>query len=99
MSLLKMKLMPCLLCQKKYSRADIKVGQYFPSTDICTDCYKRGQRQSRKIWCFGKTTRIVKKAGRKLVLYAYSQDAVECKSECPDREICRLFVQNHNLVK
>lgn len=85
----KMKLLFCLLHNGRFSKYDVKKGRYFPSTGICRACYKRMQAQPYNVCCFGKPTKVVKP---KSVQYGWDKDAIECKSECPDRQICKVFV-------
>jgi hypothetical protein len=69
------KILECVLCSKRYSIQDVKSGNYFPSTGVCLGCYGQAQVGNKKLWCFG----------------TFQANAIECKTECPDKRICREF--------
>lgn len=71
------KLFKCLFCTETFSTADVREGLYFPSTGICLECY---WNLSRGATCFGKKSR-------------FDLTTNECGHECPDRKICRVFVE------
>ena len=75
--------LPCLRCNRRFGKRDVEVGAFYASTMICGDCYRKGQQSPLAVWCFGK---VDAKRG-------YNPDARECSSECPDREICKEFIQ------
>lgn len=83
------KVLECTLCSTAYSVQDVEQGLFFPSTGVCKSCYSAGQRSSRKVWCFGK---LDLRRGHKIVLKAYNPKAPECRLHCPDREICKQFI-------
>lgn len=78
----------CVLCAGRFSVRDIRRGRYFVSTSICRECYEKGQQQDHSTWCFGKTDVTV---NGKVVKFGYNAQAIECKKECPDRLICKVF--------
>jgi hypothetical protein len=42
----------CLLCDNKFSLADIEKGTYYGVTGICRDCYRKMTKNEQS--CFGK---------------------------------------------
>lgn len=74
----------CLLCSDRFSSDDVDEGRYFAQTGICTKCYTRMKKSDDT--CFGKENGD----GR----YGFDESTEECGEFCPDREVCRLFVQN-----
>ena len=76
----------CLLCQRRYSFAEIKAGNYFLETMICAYCYRERQRAPRASSCFGKPGRIRPRQ------YGYNPRALECSRLCPDREVCGMLL-------
>lgn len=74
-----MDIFECLLCSKMYSLEDVKRGDYYVQTRICTSCYEKGTKIDVKVWCFGKKE-------------VFSSKRVECSTLCKDREICRYFI-------
>ena len=85
----KNEIIPCVLCDEKFSEQDVRDGLYFISTMVCKKCYVGMQKQPHSISCFGKLT--VKEGRRKLL--GYDSEAAECSGECPDRFVCRAFVK------
>lgn len=90
------KLMPCLLCDIKYSENDVKELLYFPDTSICYRCYADMKEQRYEVSCFGKPDLILELRGQPtLIAQGYDPNSPECKTEhglCPDRRYCPLFV-------
>jgi hypothetical protein len=89
------KVLECTLCKRGYSAQDVSKGLFYPSTGICTECYVQGQKSSRKVWCFGK---LDFKRGRKTVLAAFNPTATECKLHCPDRVVCKEFIDKKRRI-
>lgn len=85
-----LKVLRCLTCAGQFSWSDVEEGRYFASTGICLGCYQQMRSTPGRVSCFGKHSKIVK---GKPVYYGWEAGAVECKSECPDRAICKLFVK------
>ena len=83
------RLLECGECRERYSLQDVEQARYFPSTGVCLLCYQRLQARPHQVCCFGKKT--LKLPG-KPVKYGWDSQAVECRFECPDRNICRAFV-------
>jgi hypothetical protein len=83
------KVLECTLCGDSFSERDVALGLFFASTGICNECYVKGQKISRKVWCFGKRDL---RRGHKIVLKAYNEKALECQLHCPDRVICKQFI-------
>lgn len=79
------KLFRCLLCNGRFCLKDVG-KEFFPSTSICAKCYETGQQSEN--WCFGKTD--IRDNGR-TVQFGYNASSFECKQECPDRKICKVF--------
>jgi hypothetical protein len=82
--------MECILCERKFDLADVKILRFFPSTGVCFDCYHRGTKNKRAAWCFGKGS--ITGLGGQVLEYGYNPKARECQSECPDRKFCPLFL-------
>lgn len=76
-------LFSCLECDEKFSLQDAINGKYKIETNICISCYKKKQRNPDT--CFGKKTK-----GRRL---GYDEEDLDCSEFCPDRKICREFVE------
>lgn len=72
------KLFQCVLCSEKFSTGDVVKGFYFASTGVCRGCYEKGQKTENSIWCFG----------------SFSVEYLECRLDCPDRKICKVFTKN-----
>ena len=66
----------CILCGERFSIRDVKKLRFFPGTGICSDCYKQGQKEDARAWCFGK--KEVKK-GSKIVRPGFNLKSPECK--------------------
>lgn len=79
----------CLRCKKRFTLRDLRRGRFHISTCICDGCYKQMQAQKSEVCCFGKSNKVVK---GKVVSYGYDAKARECRSECPDRNICKVYV-------
>lgn len=73
----------CLVCNEKFSIEDVSAGRYEAETGICTSCYKRMARDEKT--CFGEETSDAR--------YGYDEKTFECRDFCPDRRICKAFVQ------
>lgn len=73
------KVFTCVGCGKKYSMADVKNADYFPSTGMCSGCYEKRCAVREERDCFGKPP-------------AYDPKSNECGFECPDRSVCRVYV-------
>lgn len=80
------KVLECLLCAERYSRADVAAGLYRMETFICSLCYERMQTAPYDVSCFGKPT--FEGLRRQL---GYDLKAQECCELCPDRKVCRLL--------
>ncbi len=80
-------LLECLLCKNKFSEVDATEGRFYLQTNICKECYEKGQRQAQSIWCFG---RPLSKSSP-----GYDAGNVACASLCPDRRICAQFVKRY----
>ena len=78
------KLVECLLCLEKHSKRSILKGGYHIDSGICDDCYKKMQRQSQSVSCFGKLP--TKK------LHGYNAKNIVCATICPDRIACAQYV-------
>lgn len=76
----------CVTCDRRYSWKDIRKGCYF-ATFVCRECYRRMVSLPYYLSCFGKPTVVIPHLGQRLP--GYDEAAIECKSLCPDREICR----------
>lgn len=75
---LKEKLLECLICQQRFSVVDVKNNLFFASTMICSSCYNSGvESRGQNDWCFG----------------GYDQSYRECRVDCPDKRICRLYTK------
>ena len=85
------RLMPCLLCNERFSVAEIAEGFYFPSTCICRACYDKGQLAGYHQWCFGKGNRM---EGARIAERGFNQFSLACGRYCPDRMICKRFVED-----
>lgn len=72
------KILWCLICDEKFSISDIEKGTYISVTGICKECYKKMWKS--ELTCFGKASK-------------YEKETQECGSLCPDREVCRSFVE------
>lgn len=68
----------CLLCGGKFSLNDVSSGVYFSGTGVCLGCYKSLKKDESK--CFGKVD-------------LYDKETQECGIFCPDRKICKAFVE------
>ena len=81
--------LPCVLCDKKFSVEDVRSGLFFASTMVCRECYERGQAAPYQEWCFGKENQV---RDGKVVLYGFDAETEECSQFCPDRTICPQFL-------
>jgi hypothetical protein len=77
-------LFECLLCHDKYTVEDIRKKKFFVETSICRKCYTAGLAINAKVWCFGKLPRHNSPG--------YSLENVSCRLLCPDRSICKRFI-------
>ncbi len=77
-------LLECLLCQDKFSEDAVPKKEFYLETLICKKCYKRAQELPAKVWCFGKLHRRGSPG--------FSEGNVACQTLCPDRVICRRFI-------
>lgn len=68
----------CSQCPKMFSVEDVKNGDYFPSTGICAECYKKMAKT--KLRCFGK---------KKM----YDPKSLACGLICEDEKICKAFIR------
>ena len=80
----------CVVCASRFSEAAVRDGTFFLETLVCLNCYQRMYRQPRSVSCFGKDTLRQKGGGHQ---YGFDPHALECKSVCPDRNICQTFVR------
>lgn len=86
----------CESCGVKFTFEDVKLYNFFRSTKTCFDCYVKGKRQAHRAWCFGKLNRV--NSAGKIIRWGYDAEKhVECREECPDKEVCPLFVTRTNL--
>ena len=76
------KVFQCLKCRVKFSESSFEELKFFPSTGICKACYEEAKEDSSV--CFGKSE-------------AYNSKTVLCRSICPDRKVCRLFIRVEKL--
>lgn len=83
------KLFECVECKETFSALDVRRGKFFVSTLVCEACYWLMKNGPYELSCFGKETVV---RGNK-TFYGYDPDARECRRECPDRYICRVFVK------
>lgn len=72
------KIFKCQTCPVLFSTEDVEQGFYFPSTGICLECYREMKRSGRT--CFGKVEK-------------FDLTTNECGHECPDRNVCRVFIE------
>lgn len=85
------KVLPCVICLKKFSEHDVEELNYFPEQEICFDCYVKGSKQDHRTWCFGKMNLVDETSGK---VKAFGYDPArsdDCRKFCPDRKICFLF--------
>lgn len=80
----------CSRCQKEYTLDEILSGAYWLETFTCMECYAHLQGRPHEVSCFGKPTVVSLTSDKKKL--GYDPDAMECKSVCPDRNICRYVV-------
>jgi hypothetical protein len=80
----------CVLCGERFAERDVTELRYFPSTQVCFACYKKGQNAPYATWCFGKQN--VEGPGGKILEYGFDEDARACGQYCPDRKICKMFI-------
>lgn len=85
-------LFECVLCGQRFSEHDVYRRRYFPSTQVCRRCYKKGQESPHVVWCFGKP-QVIGPAG-KVLDYGYDSSSPECNEYCPDRFLCAQFISN-----
>jgi hypothetical protein len=83
-------MLECVLCSGHFNEQDVRECRYFPSTQVCLRCYRKGQASPYGVWCFGK--RNVQTPSGKVLEYGFDLEARACREECPDRKICQLFV-------
>jgi len=72
------KVFVCVECEKRFVEADLDGLWFFPSTGICRQCYLEAMGDGGT--CFGKRE------------HRDERNAV-CSQVCPDRNICKLFVE------
>jgi hypothetical protein len=82
-------ILACRLCGKKFSIRDISEGAFFASTKGCLECYNSLMQQPYSQSCFGKPSLLY---NLKTFAFGHNGKVPECKSFCPDREVCRTFV-------
>ena len=81
----------CIVCSAKFSRKDVKLYLFFRKTKTCFDCYVKGKKEDHRTWCFGKRNKLNKL--KRIVRWGYDAvNHVECREECPDRNLCPLFL-------
>lgn len=85
-ALLDKKLIPCTLCQERFSLRDVREGRFVAETLICRGCYEKRQKAGFAETCFGK------EGGQGWE--GYNERALECRGLCPDRNVCRKFVRS-----
>lgn len=78
-------LLVCRLCAKMFSVREMLEGGLEPETGICRECYRKLQMETGT--CFGKKT-----VGKRL---GYDEEAVECREFCPDKRLCKSFVEKN----
>jgi hypothetical protein len=78
-------LVPCLLCNTKYSMDAIQAGELDLTSFVCLSCYRNLQEKPLEVSCFGKHTVIAMDGSKTL---GYDPDSIECSSWCPDRRAC-----------
>lgn len=76
----------CARCARWYSLDDVRQGNYWLETMVCSYCYAEMQASPYQKSCFGKPMLIWPSGKRE---YGYNPKAWECSTVCPDREICR----------
>ena len=69
------RILECVLCTERFSIKDVRESRYYPSTGVCHACYEKAAAGNKKVWCFGE----------------YDPSVSECRTECPDRRLCRSF--------
>lgn len=74
----------CIICSDEFTKEDIEKALYFPSTGVCTLCYKKLMRS--KVSCFGK---------EKL----YAPRSLACSDLCPDKRICKFVIMHRKEFK
>jgi len=77
-------LLKCLICDEAFTLLDVRAGSYVGATGICIWCYLEMKEDTST--CFGKET-----VGKVL---GYDQEAIECQTFCPDKEVCQEFVKD-----
>ena len=88
------KALECLLCLRRFSRAEVLRGLYRLETMVCSFCYARMQKAPVSVSCFGKPTTILLNGKREL---GYEKEDPECASRCPDRDVCRKVVMGNSV--
>lgn len=73
------KFLECVICAKRFSAKDVKDGKFFPSTQVCKECYSQGVVENNDVWCFGDYR---------------PKEFRECRIDCPDRRVCRIFTHS-----
>ncbi len=83
-------LVPCLLCNRKYTQEELHSGELDLTSFVCMSCYRELQAKPITISCFGKHT-IIEEDGTKQE--GYDPETPECSSWCPDRKTCARVIR------
>lgn len=76
------RILECVSCEGQFSLSDVREGRYFAVSSTCRACYLRLHKDPDV--CFGK----LKTKGQE----GYSENDVECRLHCDDKDACRSFV-------
>lgn len=86
------KVIPCVICQEKFSERDAEELNFFPKPMVCFGCYYGMYKEDHRVWCFGKPNKVNPETGV-VIRYGFDpQNSSDCKTYCPDRKVCRMFV-------
>jgi len=73
------KLVPCILCEQRFSVNDALHNLFFFETMVCQGCYSIMQARPAGECCFGKPDQ-------------HNPSSKDCGERCADRDICPQFI-------